>query len=79
LRAVDVIANLVANVPCQNLKRQAERALHRNLELLRERGLQEMSSSQKKLPHAPVAVAPNEGHAAWVIEPHFKKRKMNIP
>jgi pyruvate/2-oxoacid:ferredoxin oxidoreductase alpha subunit len=27
-----------------------------------------MSTSKKKLPHAPVAVAPKEGHAAWVIE-----------
>jgi hypothetical protein len=27
-----------------------------------------LSTSQKKLPDTPVAVAPKEGHAAWVIE-----------
>jgi hypothetical protein len=68
LRAVGVIANLVANLTCQNRKRQSERALHRDLELLREQGHQGVSTSQKKLPHAPVAVAPKESHAAWVIE-----------
>jgi hypothetical protein len=66
--AVGVIANLFANVLCQNRKRQAERALHRKLELLREQGHQGVSTSQKKLPHAPVVVAPKEGHAAWIIE-----------
>jgi hypothetical protein len=68
LRAAGVIANLIANIPCQSRKRQAERALRRDLELLREQGHQGVSTSQKKLPHAPVAVAPKEGHAAWVIE-----------
>ena len=68
LRAVGVIANLFANVPCQNCKRQTKRALHRDLELLREQWHQGVSTSQKKLPHAPVAVAPKEGNAAWVIE-----------
>jgi|AntAceMinimDraft_1070359.scaffolds.fasta_scaffold151715_2 hypothetical protein len=68
LRAVGVIANLVANVPCRNRKRQAERALHRDLKLLRKQGHQVVSPSQNELPHAPVAVAPKEGHAALVIE-----------
>ena len=68
LRAAGVIANLVANVPCQSRKRQAESAPQRDLELLQEQGHQGVSTSQKKLPHAPVAVAPKEGHAAWVIE-----------
>jgi hypothetical protein len=27
-----------------------------------------VGTSQKKLPRAPVAAAPKEGHAAWVIE-----------
>ena len=56
LRAVGVIANPVANVPCQNCKRQAKRALHRDLEFLREQRRKGVRTSQKKLPHAPVAV-----------------------
>jgi hypothetical protein len=63
-----VTAKLVANVPCQIRKRQAETALHRKFELLREQGHQGVRTSQKKLPHAPVAVAPKEVHAARVIE-----------
>jgi hypothetical protein len=37
------------------------------LEILREQGHQGASTSPKKLPHTPVAVALKEGHAAWVI------------
>jgi hypothetical protein len=56
LRAVGVIAKLFADVPCQNRKRKAESALHRNLEVLREQG------------HQGGGHFPKEGHAAWVIE-----------
>jgi hypothetical protein len=38
------------------------------LELFREQGHQGAGISQKELPHAPVAAAPKEAHAAWVIE-----------
>ena len=62
-----MIANLFANVPLQNLKRQAERALHRDLELLREQGHQGVSTPQKKLPYAFVVVSREEGHVARVI------------
>jgi hypothetical protein len=63
-----VIVNLFANSMFQNRKLQAETALHSDLELLQEQGHQGVSTSQNESPHAPVAVAPKEGHAAWFIE-----------
>jgi hypothetical protein len=61
-----------SNGPCQSRKRQAERALHRDLELLREQKHDGVSSFQKELPHAHVTVAPKEGHVdAKSIEDFF--------